>query len=475
MRFHELLREYTEPQLVQLFGGKALAHFKQEFPNKKTTTPDQLVSAITKLDPSPDKKYSFWLLGNYARYSPANADNQVRGIARYEDIGSRAVPALKLFDKLVRTGKIPPESRDINRLKSLSQLEDVVGPFVEKVKPESNKELADATEQAFYTSGEAELVYNSAQVKVVIPKTEEASCYFGVNTRWCTAGQKNNRFEYYNKDGPLYIILIKAANKRYQFHFADGGQFMDEQDKEINPQELANKYPILWQIFGPISKAAKSIVLQKNPSEAVQMAAVQNNGYAIRFIKNPSEAVQMATVQQNGYAIQYIKNPSEAMQMAAVRQDGFAIKFIKNPSEAMQLAAVRNNGCAIYYIETPSEAMQMAAVQQNGYAIQYIKNPSEAVQIAAVRQDGLAIRFIKNPSEAVQLAAVKKNGNVIEFIKNPSEAVQMAAVQQDGHAIGFIKNPSEAMQMAAVQQTGYAIKYIKNPSPKVMAYLAKNR
>jgi len=430
MRFHELLREYTEPQLVQLFGGKALAHFKQEFPNKKMT-PDKLIAEIAKLDPSPDKKYSFWLLGNYARYSPANADNQVRGIARYEDIASRAVPALKLFDKLSRTGKIPPEQRDINKYGSLSQLEDVVGPFVEKVKPESNKELADATEQAFYTSGAAELVYNSTQVKVVVPKTEEASCYFGVNTRWCTAGQKNNRFEYYNKQGPLYIILIKAANKRYQFHFADGGQFMDEQDKEINPQELANKYPVLWKIFDPICKAAKSIVLQKNPSEAVQMAAVQ----------------------QTAYAIKYIKNPSEAMQLAAVKEYSVAIKFIKNPSEAVQMATVQLDGCAIYYI----------------------KNPSEAVQLAAVKKYGFAIKFIKNPSEAVQMAAVQQNGHVIKDIKNPSEAVQLAAVQRYGTAIKYIENPSEAVQMAAVQQTGYAIEYVKNPSPKVMAYLAKNR
>jgi len=89
---------------------------------------------------------------------------------------------------------------------------------------------------------------------------------------------------------------------------------MDEQDKEINPRALANKYPVLWKIFDPICKAAKSIVLQKNPSEAVQMAAVKKNGYAIEYIKNPSEAVQLAAVKQNGYAIQFIKNPSEAVE-----------------------------------------------------------------------------------------------------------------------------------------------------------------
>jgi hypothetical protein len=35
---------------------------------------------------------------------------------------------------------------------------------------------------------------------------------------------------------------------------------------------------------------------------------------AIRIIKNPSEAVQLAAVRQNGLAIANIKNPSEAVQ-----------------------------------------------------------------------------------------------------------------------------------------------------------------
>ena len=35
-----------------------------------------------------------------------------------------------------------------------------------------------------------------------------------------------------------------------------------------------------------------------------------------KYISNPSEAVQLAAVQQNGYAIKYISNPSEAVKLA---------------------------------------------------------------------------------------------------------------------------------------------------------------
>ena len=100
-----------------------------------------------------------------------------------------------------------------------------------------------------------------------------------------------------------------------------------------------------------------------------------------------------------------LKFASEAVQLAAVRQNGYAIEYIKNPSETVQLAAVRENGYAIKYIRDPSEAVQIAAVQKYGTAIKFIRDPSEAVQLAAVRQYADAIRFIKNPSEAVKRAA----------------------------------------------------------------------
>ena len=73
-----------------------------------------------------------------------------------------------------------------------------------------------------------------------------------------------------------------------------------------------------------------------------------------------------------------IEAPSEEEQMAAVQEDVFAIQYITNPSEAVQLAAVQEKGCTIQYITSPSEAVQLAAVQKDGYAIRYIKNPSKS-------------------------------------------------------------------------------------------------
>ena len=395
MRISELLLEYNEARLLNDFGTKLEARAKSDLSAPKNKTSQQLIQVIASADPTPNKELTFWLCLNYAN----------NGIARWEDIDSKAVPALLKFKALLRKPNLNPplQIRDINQIKGLSALTDITEKYQEK-ETQSNSQLADQEEANFYKSKQAELIYNDNQVKVIVPKTKEAAIFFGKGTRWCTAAKNNNYFTQYNRQGPLYIVIIKGTNEKYQFHW-ESRQFMDSADQSINPNKLAGKYPILWKIFTPIAEENKSLILNLNPTEKMQLAAVTENSYAIQYIKNPSEAVQLAAVTQSGHVIQWIKNPSEAVQLAAVTENGNAIQCIENPSEKMQLAAVRQDGCAIKFIKNPSEAVQLAAVKQDGEAIRYIKNPSEAVQLAAVTENSYAIRCIENPSEAVRIAA----------------------------------------------------------------------
>ena len=108
---------------------------------------------------------------------------------------------------------------------------------------------------------------------------------------------------------------------------------------------------------------------------------------------------------------EFIKDPPELLQLAAVKQSGYVIRYIVNPSKEVQLAAVRQNGDSIKYIKNPSEEIKLAAVKQNGWAIYYIKNPSEEIQLAAVNEDSSAIGYIKNPSEEIRLGAGIFNTN----------------------------------------------------------------
>jgi hypothetical protein len=77
----------------------------------------------------------------------------------------------------------------------------------------------------------------------------------GVTNRWCTAWDGDqSRFDYYAKQGPLFIIIPAQRtddNEKYQFHF-ETKQFMDYQDHQIGDEgmdQLAKRFPALQQVF----------------------------------------------------------------------------------------------------------------------------------------------------------------------------------------------------------------------------------
>ena len=420
MRLQELF-EALSPAAIEAtsgrFGQQLMAKLaKDPQGSSMKDDPAKFIEYIANnIDPTTNSKYTKWII---SRFVDPNG-----GIRFVEDL-SKLTDPLTRYAKLTQSGVIPTDQRDINKFKSMNLLLNLMDQYVEK---KTGREERQNEEENLIKSGQAVLYKDTGALKIMIPKTKEAAKYYGRGTRWCTAGDKDNRFKYYNKQGPLYDIIFRGSGVKWQFHF-ESAQFMDERDKRLSPKQVSTVYNLF--------------------SEDKWLTAVQQNGFAIEYIKNPSEEVQMAAVQETGFAIQYIKNPSEEVQMAAVKQDGRTIEYIKNPSDAMKMAAVQETGYAIRYIKNPSEEVQMAAVQETGFAIQYINNPSEEVQMAAVKQDGRTIEYIKNPSEAMQMTAVQQNGRAIQYIKNPSEAMQMTAVKQDGRAIRYIKNPSDAMKMA---------------------------
>lgn len=137
---------------------------------------------------------------------------------------------------------------------------------------------------------------------------------------------------------------------------------------------------------GEYRKKFSSVVRDLTDDESIITAMRTHGADLVMAIKNPSTAVQLAAVNRNGLALGYITNPSDAVKLAAVTNDGRALQFINNPSDAIQLAAVtggKNNGQAIGWIDNPSEALQLAAVTKNPDSIYQIENPTEKVKQAA--------------------------------------------------------------------------------------------
>ena len=177
--------------------------------------------------------------------------------------------------------------------------------------------------------GDAELVFNDSEYKVVIPHSHKASCYFGKNTRWCTTAADDARYhDKYSKDGPLYIILHKPTNKRWQFHF-ESQQYMNEKDEniEIIPFLIEHK-----KIFGVFKKLG--MVDYKNDSFKIGKSYFNKDG---KYHREDGPAIEYA----NGYKAWFLNGKRH-------REDGPAVEYASgNKSWYLNDKVHRTDGPAI--------------------------------------------------------------------------------------------------------------------------------
>ena len=154
--------------------------------------------------------------------------NLIRTNKLKEEDFYKAKEYLNLFDKFIN--RIPVEFRDINKFKNLNDLYDVVQEFEggEETIPTSNKDEIRQIKQ-----NEIDKVYEDDEWLIMIPKTERASCLIGKGTKWCTAAEEsNNMFDSHHSQGPLYVMVDKYNDTKYQLHF-ESNQLMDATDRPV--------------------------------------------------------------------------------------------------------------------------------------------------------------------------------------------------------------------------------------------------
>ena len=163
-------------------------------------------------------KYTDWVLKNV----DPESDN-------FDDDVEYVVELVKDFDKY--SSQFP--KKDINQYVSLNELESVINFVRTKNK---DKEL----------EGQAKKIYEKGDFVVIQPKTEQASCKYGSNTKWCVTSKGSGHFSKYTtgRQG-LYFIINKAksTNKNYSkvaIHFDDSGNmsYWDSQDSPMTQREV---------------------------------------------------------------------------------------------------------------------------------------------------------------------------------------------------------------------------------------------
>jgi len=190
-------------------------------------------------------------------------------------------------------------------------------------------------------------------------------------------------FHDYNQYGKLYIILIKSINKRFQFYWDQyeekhtETQFMDDKDHEVNLNELAKIYPILYTIFDPISKEHNSLALQKSPSSDQIEKCINSDPEQIQFIINPTVKEQRLAVEARAATIQYIKTPDITIQFLVVEDDPINIGYIVNPAEAVQIKALKLSTNIIQTFKSINSPTKKVINYYNQLVYDYLKKTDQ--------------------------------------------------------------------------------------------------
>lgn len=85
------------------------------------------------------------------------------------------------------------------------------------------------------------------------------------------------------------------------------------------------------------------------------LARVQKRGGYLRWIPPhlQTREIQLAAVRNDGRALRFIANQSEDVCLAAVRQYGKALKFVKSQTRDVVIAALRKDICAMQFVDMP--------------------------------------------------------------------------------------------------------------------------
>jgi hypothetical protein len=181
-----------------------------------------------------DKLVNIYLSGNLG--VPNSIENK-----------GRFIEAMKINKILKNNNK----GFDINKIISLSILEDFItqnqGVLEEIETKKKDKQEKKSINKQIKEDGEGEpnieIILDKPNLKVYHPLTEAGAKYYGKHTRWCTASQNNNMFSYYNKQGPIYIIIINPNSQnevKFQIHLRTY-QIMNSEDSPVTLEFIKDK------------------------------------------------------------------------------------------------------------------------------------------------------------------------------------------------------------------------------------------
>ncbi len=284
--FDEHWKYFSEEAMVEgLLGANAIHNLDDSKPSDwETFIKNFITRVVNKIDPE-QGKYTDWILKGLLHIDINEPSNKGHFTRFWED-GYKIKEDIQRWKKYKKDiVSIEPKYGDINTFKSFVELFALF-----KFSPEMRKRMREAEHSEKMKSAEkdAEKIYNSENYMIVVPKTQEASCAYGRGTRWCTAATgSNNYFHRYNNQGPLYIVINKKTQEKYQFHF-QSQQYMDAEDDQLDIDQFFDENPEMKTplVDLALKNSAEDFALDIDPERVISSLDQLDEGALKRTVGN---------------------------------------------------------------------------------------------------------------------------------------------------------------------------------------------
>lgn len=251
MKFSTLLNEGKKENLISKYGDEPI--YKD----------NDFISKIVDSDPSSTKKYSEWTIKQVIDFMKINDESSLPDVITQitdliddfnlvsQSITDEDVEFAKKLHSGIDDTYIKGGPRDINRYKVYWELQTLLSAIDKRKK---NKELEVEAKK------DVDKLYEDSRFLIVQPYSHKASCYYGSNTKWCTASKDNESyFDRYGTNGRLIYIIDKQSKDetlgKMAVHINENDNIWvyDQKDNQRSQDFLLNR-------FEPISEAIKKIL-----------------------------------------------------------------------------------------------------------------------------------------------------------------------------------------------------------------------
>ena len=192
---------------------------QEMYDQKKEEIVSKIIETLASFDPTEKKGYTQYIVKWYL-------NDNVHAFPSIEDGQSTLKESLYYFQKM--KARLPEDYRDIAQYTSAKNFMASVQHFRDEYG--KKEELP---------KGEYKKIYESEFGTAYWPMDQEAACYLGQGTQWCTAATySDNYFDHYNEVGGLIIINLNKEVKLVRSKTAEDSElYVTKVQAYVRPDE----------------------------------------------------------------------------------------------------------------------------------------------------------------------------------------------------------------------------------------------